>query len=162
MRSRAHGRHELSWGLVPLATTLTAARTSWCTTWCGVFSWLPRGKSGAYWYAPLVYPLTQWLEQPLVQTVLGPPVSHGGFWKYFLFYVPLRRAVRTWKSGLRFCPRIFQSVLGCCLWSTSYFRDACAAWFNSGYIIYERLWTIFTYFLRCGELRPEAFSLHSY
>ena len=33
VRSRAHGRHELSWGVVPLATTLTAARTSWGTTW---------------------------------------------------------------------------------------------------------------------------------
>ena len=35
----------------------------------------------------LVCPLTQWLEQPLVQAVPGPPVSHGGFWKNFLFYV---------------------------------------------------------------------------
>ena len=33
VRTRAHGRHELSWGLVPLATTLTAAPTSCGTTW---------------------------------------------------------------------------------------------------------------------------------
>ena len=48
------------------------------------------------------------------------------------------------------------SVFGCCLWSTSYFRDAYAAWFNSGYIIYGRLWTNFKYFLRCGELRSRG------
>ena len=103
------------------------------------------------------------LEQPLVQTVFWPPVSYGGFWKNFLFYVPLRRAVRTWKSGHLLRPRVFQSFgVWCCLWSTSYFRDACAAWFNSGNIVYGRLWTNFTYFPRCGELRPEAFSLHSY
>ena len=44
------------------------------------------------------------------------------------------RAVRTWKSGLCLRPRILL-VLGCCLWSKSHwiFRDACAAWFNSGY-----------------------------
>ena len=38
---------------------------------CGVFSLLLRGKSGASWSAPLVHPLTQCFEQPLVQTVRG-------------------------------------------------------------------------------------------
>ena len=38
VRTRAHGPHELSWGLVPLATTLTAAQTSWGTTWSAASS----------------------------------------------------------------------------------------------------------------------------
>ena len=43
--------------------------------------------------------------------------------------LPCRRVVRTWKSGLRLRPCIFQSlVYGCCLWSYSVwiFRDSCA------------------------------------
>ena len=47
----------------------------------------------------LVYPLTQWLEQPLVQAVPGPPVSHGAFWKNFLFYMPALPRCSHLKSG---------------------------------------------------------------
>ena len=57
-------------------------------TGCGVFSLLLRGKSGALWSAPLVYPLTQWLGAAAgagCARVL--PVSLEGLWKNFLFYV---------------------------------------------------------------------------
>ena len=38
------------------------------------------------------------------------PVSHGGFWKNFLFYVPFAALFAgSWKSGLRLRPRIFLS-----------------------------------------------------
>ena len=76
---------------------------------CGVFSLLLRGKSRSSWSAPLVSPLPQWLGAAAGADCAWPPVRHGGFWKNFLFYVPLRRAVRTWKSGLCLRPRIFQS-----------------------------------------------------
>ena len=67
----------------------------------------------------------------------------------------LRRAIRTWKSGHCLRPRIFSpSVFGCCLWSTSNFRDACFAWFNSGYMFYERVLANFTYFLRVVHSDP--------
>ena len=49
------------------------------------------------------------------------------------------------------------SVFVCCLWSTSYFRDACFAWFNSGYMLYERLVANFTYFLRAVHSDPWRF-----
>ena len=63
------------------------------------WSWLARSL--------LVYPLTQWLERPLVQTVPGGACQS---WR-LLEESPLprclpRRAVRTWKSGLRL---LFQS-----------------------------------------------------
>ena len=45
-------------------------------------------------------------------------------------------------------------VFGCCHWSTSYFRDACFAWFNSGYMFYERLLANFTYFHRAVHSDP--------
>ena len=77
VRSRAHGRRELSWGLVP-----------WLNTGCVVFSLLLRGKSGALWSAPLVYLLPSGSEQPLAAGCARVlPVSLGGFWKNFLFYV---------------------------------------------------------------------------
>ena len=101
------------------------------------------------------------LEQLLVLTVLWPPVSHGGFWKNFLFYVPLRRAVRTWKSGLCLCPRIFQSF-GVWVLPVEYVvfsgRVCCLVqqWF---YNLREAL-EEFHIFSTCGDFRPEAFSLH--
>ena len=49
-------------------------------------------------------------------------------------------------------------VFGCCLWSTSYwFRDACAAWFNSGYMLCGRLRTNFSIFYVAVNSNPEAF-----
>ena len=113
---------------------LVAERQEW--------SWLARSL--------LVFPLTQWLEQPLVQTVPGLPVSHGGYWKNFPFYVAC--VVALFALGyLDFAFALVSfslSVFGCCLWSTSYFRDTCFAWFNSGYMFYERLLANFTFFLR--------------
>ena len=55
-------------------------------------------------------PPTQWLEQPLVQVVRGAACQ---LWR-LLEEFPLlrclpRRLVRTWKYGLCFRPRIFQS-----------------------------------------------------
>ena len=75
---------------------------------CGVFSLLLRGKSGASWSAPLVHPLTQCFEQPLVQTVLGRLSVMDAFGR-ISSSTCLCRAVRTWNSGLRLRPRIFQS-----------------------------------------------------
>ena len=111
--SRAHGRRELSWG-----------HLRWHNMGCDFFSLLLRSKSGASWSAPLVHTLTQWLGAAAGADCARLPVRHGGFWKNFLFYVPLRRAIRTWKSGLCLRPRIFQSfgVLGVACGVTSYFR----------------------------------------
>ena len=55
-------------------------------------------------------------------------------------------------------------VFRCCLWSTSYwiFRDACAAWFNSGYTFYGWLWKNFIIFYVAVNSNPEAFGLHSF
>ena len=83
-------------------------------------------------------PLTQWLEQPLVQTVLGGCLSVmealGRISSSTLAGSSRCSHLENWT--LLLCPRIIQLILayGCCPWSTSYrFRDACAAWFNSGY-----------------------------
>ena len=74
-----------------------------------------------------------------------------------------RCAIRTWKSGHCLYPRIFQSF-GVWVLPLEYvcIRDACFAWFNSGYMFYERLLANFTYgefhiFSTCGALRPVAF-----
>ena len=50
--------------------------------------WLLRSKSGAFWSAPLVYPLAQWPGAAAGADCAWLPVRHGGFWKNFLFYVP--------------------------------------------------------------------------
>ena len=42
------------------------------------------------------------------------------------------------------------------------FRDACAAWFNSGYMFCGRLWTNFTIFYVAVYSNPEASGLHSF
>ena len=51
--------------------------------------WLLTGKSGSGWCVlPLINPLPQWLEQPLVQAVRGCRLSAmEAFWKNFFFYV---------------------------------------------------------------------------
>ena len=70
------------------AVSLAGGLVPWLNTECGVFSLLLRGKSGALWSAPLVYPLTQWLGAAAgagcARVLL---VSLGGFWKNFLFFV---------------------------------------------------------------------------
>ena len=88
----------------------------------GVFSLFVTGKSGALWFAPLVYPLTQWLGAAAgagcARVLL---VSLGGLWKNSCSTLLCRRVVRNWKSGLCLRPCIFQFlVCGCCFWSTAY------------------------------------------
>ena len=41
------------------------------------------------------------------------------------------------------------------------FMDACAAWFNSGYMFYRKLWTNFSIFYVAVNSNPVAFGLHS-
>ena len=66
-------------------------------------------------------------------------VSYGCFWKNFLFFVAAVALFALGNLDFAFALVSFSLglVFGCCLWSTSYFRDSCAAWFNSGSIIYE-------------------------
>ena len=149
--SRAHGRHELSWGLFG------------GTTWGAASSpLLLRSKSGASWSASLVHPLTQWFGAAAGADCAWLPVGHGGFWKNFLFYVPFAALFAPGKLGLCLRPRIFQSF-GVWVLTLEYvvFGDACFTWFNSGYMFYERLFGELDIFTSCGELRSEAFTLHS-
>ena len=109
VRSRAHGRHELSWGRVLSATTLTTARISMeHNMGCGVV---------LVGMLLLVYLLTQWL---------GTAAGAGCAWvprsvsprKLLGEFPHLRRvaarAVRTWKAGLLyFCSRNFQPLFWC-------------------------------------------------
>ena len=100
-------------------------------------------------------PLTQWLGAAAgAGCARVPPVSLGGFWKNFLFYAACVVALfALGKAGLCLRPSILQSFW--CMGVACGVRriwDACAAWFDSGYMFYVRLWTNFTYFLRCGEL----------
>ena len=134
VRTRAHGRRELSWGL------------QWHNMGCGFFSLLLRSKSGASWSAPLVHPLTQWLGAAAGADCAWLPVRHGGFWKNFLFYVPFAALFAPGNLDIAFALVSFSpSVFGCCLWSTFF---GTRAWFNSGYMFYEWLLANFTYFLR--------------
>ena len=85
--------------------------------------WLLRHKSGPGWCVLLlVYPLTQWLEQPLVQAARGCRLSvMEAFGQFNL--LPLCRAVRTWKSGHFFLALVSLSpcpVFGCCLWCAAF------------------------------------------
>ena len=109
MRTRAHGRRELSWGLFG-GTTWGAASSPCC---CEARVVLP----GLLLWSTL---LPSSLEQLLVQTVLGYP-SVWRLLEEFPLLRALRRAIRTWKSGHCHRPCIFSpSVFGCCLWSTLY------------------------------------------
>ena len=124
---------------------------------CGFFSLLLRSKSGASWSAPLVHPLTQWLGAAAGADCAWLPVRHGGFWKNFLFYVPSRRAIRTWKSGHCLYPRIFQSFW--CLGVASgarCIRDACLVqqWIHVLRVAFGELHIFST----CGALRSWRFS----
>ena len=63
------------------------------------------------------------------------------------------------KWTLLLCPRIFQPScrclgVACGEQRFGYFGRSCvlATWFDSGYMFFERLWTHFSHFLRCGEL----------
>ena len=122
---------------------------------CGFFSLLLRSKSGASCSAPLVHPLTQWFGAAAGANCAWLPVSNGGFWKNYLFYVPVVTLFALGNLEFAFALVSFSpSVFGCCLWSTSYFRDACFAWFHSGYLFYGRLLANFTYFLHAVHSDP--------
>ena len=121
---------------------------------CGFFSLLLRSKSGASWSAPLVHPLTQWLGAAAGADCAWLPVRHGGFWKNFLFYVPF--AALFAPGNLDLPSPSYLSVLRCLGVASGVrcIRDACFAWFNSGYMFYERLLANFTYFLRVVHSDP--------
>ena len=122
---------------------------------CCFFSLLLRSKSGASWSAPLVRPLPQWLGAAAGADCAWLPVRHGGFWKNFLFHVPLAALFAPGNLDFAFALVSFSlSVFGCCLWSTPYFWDACFAWLNSGYMFYDRFLANFTYFLRVVNSNP--------
>ena len=78
-----------------------------------------------------------------------------GLLEEFSLLRALRRAIRTWKSGLCLRPRIFQSF-GVWVLPLEYvvFSDACFAWFNSGNMFYERLLANFKNFLRAVHSDP--------
>ena len=128
---------------------------------CGFFSLLLRSKSGASWSAPLVHPLTQWLGAAAGADCAWLLVRHGGFWKNFLFFVPFAALFAHGNLDIAFALVSFSpSVFGCCLWSTSYSgRVLCLVqqWIH---VLREALGELHT-FSPCGELRSEAFTLHS-
>ena len=121
---------------------------------CGFFSLLLRSKSGASWSAPLVHPLTQCCGAAAGADCAWLPVRHGGFWKNFLFYVPLVALFAHGNLDIAFTLVSFRpSVFGCCLWSTLYSaRVLCLVqqWKH----VYERLLANFTYFLRVVHSDP--------
>ena len=85
------------------------------------------------------------------------PVRHGGFWKNFLFYVAVSSRcshLEIWTSP----SPSYLSVLRCLGVASGVrrIRDACFAWFNSGYMFYERLLANFTYFLRVVNSDPRC------
>ena len=128
---------------------------------CGFFSLLLRSKSGDSWSASLVHPLTQWLGAAAGADCAWPPVRHGGFWEELPFLRALGRAIRTWKSGLCLALVSFSpSVFGCCLWSTSYFGTLALLGSTVDTCLREAIGE-FHIFSTCGELRSEAFTLHS-
>ena len=122
---------------------------------CGFFSLLLRSKSGASWSAPLVHPLTKWLgEQLLVQTVLGYQSVMEAFGRIFSSTCrsPHYSHLEIWTLP----SPSYLSVLRCLGVASGVrrIRDACFAWFNSGYMFYERLLANFTYFLRAVHSDP--------
>ena len=132
--------------------------------------WLLRCKSGpARCVLLLVYPLTQWLEQPLVQVVHGCRLSameaFGRISSSALPALPRCSHLENWTLPL--CPCICQLFLafGCCLWSTAYwiFREILRApqlvrqWIH----VLRGLWKNLHIFYVAVNSNPEAFALHS-
>ena len=141
-------RRELSWGL------------RWHNMGCGFFSLLLRSKSGASWSAPLVYPLTQWLGAAAGADCAWLPVRHGGLWKNFLFYVPFAAPFAPGNLDFAFALVSFISVFGCCLWSASY--SGCVLCLVQQWIhVLREAFGELHIFSPCGELRSDAFTLHS-
>ena len=93
------------------------------------------------------------LEQLLVQTVLGYQSVLEAFGRIFSSSCPSPRYshLEIWTLP----SPSYLSVLRCLGVASGVrcIRDACFAWFNSGYMFYERLLANFTYFLRvCAQL----------
>ena len=94
------------------------------------------------------------LEQLLVQTVLGYQSVMEAFGRISSSTCALPRCshLEIWTLP----SPSFRSVLRC--WGVASgvrrIRDACFAWFNSGYMFYERLLANFTYFLRVVNSDP--------
>ena len=168
MRTLLHPRRRLSWRLIR-GTTWSLIRpgfASWTTlaVLTGVCSeratpnGSPRGSEDREGASDSVPVLRQgrggrWLgcgcSQPPVLTVLGYQSVMEAFGR-ISFYVPLRRAVRTWKSGHCLYPRILQSSLfGCCL---EYVVFGTRAWFNSGYMFTRGFWrTSHIFYVWCTQ-----------
>ena len=132
--------------------------------------WLLKGKSGLAWCVLLlVYPLTQWLEQPVVQAVHGCRLSameaFGRTSSSALPALPRCSHLENWTPLLWSC--IFQLILafGCCLWSTAYwiFREILRAphlvrqWIH----VLRALRNYLHIFYVAVNSNPEAFALHS-
>ena len=94
------------------------------------------------------------LEQLLVQTVLGYQSVMEAFGRISSSTCPLPRYshLEIWTSP----SPLFLSVLRCLGVASGVrrIRDACYAWFNSGYMFHERLLVNFTYFLRVVSSDP--------
>ena len=132
-------------------SSLVAERQEW--------SWLARSSPGPPSHA--------------VAGAAAPPVSHGGSWKMFLFYVACLVALfalgklENWT--LLLCLRIFQLVMayGCCLWSTAYwiFRKypACTSLGSTVDTCSSRGLERIVHISHVAvNSNPEAFGLHSF
>ena len=144
VRSRAHGRQELSW---------LGACWSRGSTW---------GKSGPAWCVLLqVYPLTQWLVHPSVRAVHGCRLSAMvAFGRISSSTCLPCRVVRTWKTGhFNFALVSFSSFwrlgVACGVQRIGFFGRSCVhlTWFDSEYKFFESFGRIYI-FPRCGELEP--------
>ena len=167
MRTLLHPRRRLSWRLI--------RGTMWSLTRHGFASWTAlaaltgvcseratpngssRGSEDRYGASDSVPVLRQgrggrWLgcgcSQPPVLTVLGFLSVMEAFGRISSSTCPLPRDFAHGNLDSAFTLVSFSpSVFGCCL-GVRGIRDACFAWFNSGYMFYERLLANFTYFLR--------------
>ena len=155
MRTRAHRPHERSWGLVPLATTLTAEQTSWGThgvrrlllaaerqEWCFLVcsSCLPSYPVAwsSSWCklcagVALCQP-TEALEEFLipVESLLAL-FAHGNLDSSTFALVSFSPCSGVWMSP------VVYSVL-------DFSGDPRVPWFDSGCMFYGRLWTNFHLF----------------
>ena len=125
-----------------------------------------RQKVGQFQFLDKVV-VERWLgcgySHPLVQAVRGSRLSvMEAFGRIFCSALPASsRCSQLGNWTLRLRPRFFKLVMvfGCCLWSTA----SCVhlTWFDSGYMVFERLWTNFSIFYVVVNSNPEAFGLHS-
>ena len=167
VRSRTHGRHELSWlgrhwlwtdgSTVVKGIDMRAA-----------LLWLLRGKSGPAWRALLLVIPSYAVAGAAVGAGCArvPRVSHRYFWKNFLFFVACLaapcRVVRTWKTGhfhfaLVSFSLFWRLYVACGVQRIGFFGGSCVhlTWFDSGHMFFEGLGRIYN-FQRCGELESRG------